>query len=135
MAYEHGYADLTPDPLCQGKGQSQVPRSHKKAKPERFFHVPVSYMKFVTGMGLTAAALILLLEAHRRMKVGFGPLPLTAHTGKEFGLNPREIRTAREQLQKHKCLQWTVYQERPRGAHSLSVDPEQWTDKSHVTDV
>lgn len=135
MGYEHGYAELKPDPLFLDSQQAQVRKPHKQSRPEHYFHVPVSYMKYVAGKGLTAAALILLLEAHRRVKVGFGPLPLTAHSGKAFGLKPREIRTAREQLQKRRCSLWTVHQEHPpKGAYLLAIDPAQWTDRSHTTD-
>lgn len=91
-------------------------------------------MQHVTGMGLTAAALILLLEAHRRVAIKFGALPLTAHTGQQLGLNARELRTARMQLQRRTCAQWVVFKEGPRGAYKLSIDPEKWTDKSGTDD-
>ena len=87
-------------------------------------------MLHVAGKGLTAAALILLLEAHRRVAIKFGPLPLTSHNGEQLGLNTREIRTARMQLQRHACPQWTVFREMPGGAYKLSVDTAKWTDRS-----
>ena len=86
-------------------------------------------------MGLTAAALILLLEAHRRVAIKFGALPLTAHTAQKLGLNARELRTARMQLQRRSCEQWTVFREGLRGAYKLSVDPEKWTDRSGPNDT
>lgn len=135
MAYEHGYADLPPDPLCKDTDQRKIPTPRRKRAPDHYFHVPIRYTKFITGLGLTAAATILLFEAHRRVKVGFGPLPLTAHTGKTFGMNPREVRTAREQLQRHQCAQWAVYQERPLGAYLLTVNPDKWTDGSEQGDA
>ena len=129
MTYDTSYARLPPDPLCR-EPNSRV--NHRVGRKERkaYFHVPTHYMQHVTGKGLTAAALVLLLEAHRRVAIKFGPLPLTAHTGKQLGLNNREIRTARMQLQQRPCEQWAVFREAPHGAYKLSVDQARWTDKS-----
>lgn len=134
MAYDNNFAQLPPDPLCSEPNQKLVPRVSRK-KRNSFFHVPTHYMQHVTGKGLTAAALILLLEAHRRVAIKFGPLPLTAHTGQQLGLNTREIRTARMQLQRRSCPQWAVFREGPRGAYKLSVDTVKWTDKSGSYDT
>lgn len=133
MTYDTSYARLPPDPLCS-EPNSRV--NHRVGRKERktYFHVPTHYMQHVTGKGLTAAALVLLLEAHRRVAIKFGPLPLTAHTGQQLGLNTREIRTARMQLQQRPCEQWTVFREAPHGAYKLSVDQTRWTDKSTTYD-
>ena len=134
MTYDNSYARLPPDPLCR-EPNSRV--NHRVGRKERktYFHVPTHYMQHITGKGLTAAALVLLLEAHRRVAIEFGPLPLTAHTGQQLGLNTREMRTARMQLQRHPCSQWTVFREGPRGAYKLSVDTVNWTDKSGSGDT
>ena len=133
MTYDTSYARLPPDPLCR-EPNSRV--NHRVGRKERktYFHVPTHYIQHVTGKGLTAAALVLLLEAHRRVAIKFGPLPLTAHTGQQLGLNTREIRTARMQLQQRPCEQWTVFREAPHGAYKLSVDQTRWTDKSVTYD-
>ena len=133
MTYDTSYARLPPDPLCR-EPNSRV--NHRVGRKERktYFHVPTHYIQHVTGKGLTAAALVLLLEAHRRVAIKFGPLPLTAHTGQQLGLNTREIRTARMQLQQRPCEQWTVFREAPHGAYKLSVDQTRWTDKSTTYD-
>lgn len=134
MTYESHYARLPPDPLCSESNKqinTRVGRKERKA----YFHVPTHYIQHVTGMGLTAAALILLLEAHRRVAIKFGPLPLTTHTGQQLGLNTREVRTARMQLQRRCCPQWSVFREGPRGAYKLSVDTVMWTDKSAINDT
>lgn len=134
MNYKNDYAQLPPDPLCREVGKHVIPRVGRK-KRHTFFNVPTHYMMHVTGIGLTAAALILLLEAHRRVAIEFGALPLTAHTGQQLGLNTREIRTARMQLQRRSCEQWTVFRVDGRGAYNLSVDPARWTDKSASCDT
>lgn len=129
MTYESHYAELPPDPLCSENNERLLSRVGRK-KRKTYFHVPTHYLQYVTGRGLTAAAMILLLEAHRRVAVKFGALPLTAHAGQQLGLNAREMRTARMQLQRRPCDQWSVFREGPRGSYILSVDPEKWTDKS-----
>ena len=129
MSYDSHYARLPPDPLCREANKRINARAGRKER-KNYFYVPTHYMQHVTGMGLTAAALILLLEAHRRVAIQFGPLPLTTHTGRQLGLNAREMRTARMQLQRRTCPQWTVFREGPRGAYRLSVDTSRWTDQS-----
>lgn len=134
MNYDNKYARLPPDPLCN-ENNIRIAQSAGRRKRKGYFHVPTHYLQHVTGKGLTAAALILLMEAHRRVAIQFGALPLTAHTGQQFGLNARDIRTARMQLQRHICEQWTVYREGNRGAYKLTVDPAKWTDKSASHDT
>ena len=134
MTYKKDYAKLPPDPLCCEVSKRVIPRVGRK-KRHTYFNVPTHYMQHVTGIGLTAAALILLLEAHRRVAVGFGALPLTVHAGRQFALNAREIRTARMQLQRHSREQWTVSRKGGRGSYMLTVDPAMWTDKSASCDT
>lgn len=134
MTYDSHYARLPPDPLCTERNERLGSRVGRK-KRQAYFHIPTYYMQHVTGMGLTAAALILLLEAHRRVAIKFGALPLTAHTGQQLGLNARELRTARMQLQRRSCEQWTVFREGSRGSYKLLVDPVKWTDKSGSDDT
>ena len=134
MTYDSHYARLPPDPLCNEPHERLRSRVGRKRR-QTYFHLPTHYMQHVTGMGLTAAALILLLEAHRRVAIKFGALPLTANTGQQLGLNARELRTARMQLQRRSCEQWTVFRESPRGSYKLLVDPVKWTDKSGSDDT
>lgn len=134
MAYKNGYAQLPPDKLVAQQGAQQI-FAAKRQKRQTYFHIPAHYIHYATGKGLTAAALILLLEAHRRVAIKFGDLPLTSHTAMQLGLSAREMRTARMQLQKHKCEQWQVTADGIRRSFKLSVDPDKWTDRSGSSDT
>lgn len=129
MSYERGYVRLPPDVLCSQSTSMKISQG-KRLKRETYFHIPTHYIHHATGRGLTAAALILLLEAHRRVAIKFGDLPLTTHTAAQLGLSAREMRTARTQLQRNECEQWRVAADGMRRSYKLSVDPDKWTDRS-----
>lgn len=134
LAYDNGYARLPPDELCAQQGAQRISQV-KRQKRQTYFHIPAHYIHYATGKGLTAAALILLLEAHRRVAIKFGDLPLTSHTAMQLGLTAREMRTARMQLQRHRCEQWRVAADGIRRSYKLSVDPDKWTDRSESGDT
>lgn len=128
MPYNSATVHLPPDPLCIDTAVRKGTKRNKS--PDRYYHLPQFYLSYAMGKGLTAAALALLVEAHRYVMVGFGPLPLSLEKTKPLGMSRRELRTAREQLQRMNCAQWNVYQEGPRKCHMLAVDPNTWTDRS-----